>query len=110
MATFARRRDENERDIVKALRKAGASVTGLNETGVPDLLVGYEGRTYLLEVKQQHGAPGAGMRKTDSGLRETQEKWWAAWRGLAPAIVTTSLEALTAIGATRDRDGNVVLL
>lgn len=42
MPNFARMRDKNEAGIVKALEAAGASVTKLNGTGVPDLLVGYQ--------------------------------------------------------------------
>lgn len=106
MSKYPRRRDDNERAIVVALRKVGASVQAIDATGVPDLLVGYKGATYLLEVKQLVGRPGVGMRKTTSGLRESQDAWFAAWRGRAPAIVTTAHEALIAIGAI-NRDGNV---
>ena len=97
---YPRRRDDNEAVIVKALRQAGASVQPLDVTGVPDLLVGYNGVTYLVEVKQEHGRAGVGMAKSASGLRETQEAWWAKWCGAQPAIATTAAEALAAIGAS----------
>lgn len=99
MPKYPRRRDDNERAIVDALRAAGATVQAIDATGVPDLLVGYNGVTYLVEVKQAHGQAGVGMRKTASGLRDSQEAWFAMWRGLTPAIATTPAEALAAIGA-----------
>jgi hypothetical protein len=96
-----KRRDACEAIIVTALRAVGASVQQLDGAGLPDLLVGYEGRTYLLEVKDTHGKQGRGMKKTATGLRETQERWWASWRGATPIVVTTADEALVAIGALR---------
>lgn len=99
MSKWARQRDANEAPIVEALRRAGASVTKIDSRGAPDLLVGFEGRTYLIEVKQDHGKPGKGMAKTASGLRETQEKWWSEWFGAPPQIATTIPEALAVIGA-----------
>jgi hypothetical protein len=98
---FARNRDSNERAIVDALVAAGASVTRLNETGVPDLLVGFRGETFLLEVKRE-GARG-GRRHygglDERGLARTQQLWWDRWSGRAPQIVTKPSEALAAIGA-----------
>lgn len=100
---FARNRDANERVIVEALLAAGASVQRLNETGTPDLLVGYHGANYLLEVKRpgvrvrvaKHGHDDADER----GLPPTQQKWWARWKGKEPVVVTTVAESLAAIGA-----------
>ena len=68
----AKRVDANQAAIVKALREHGASVELLHEAGrgVPDLLAGYRGRNYLLEVK------------TDAGkLNARQKKWHKEWRG-----------------------------
>lgn len=97
---YPRRRDECEREIVKALRAAGASVEQLDGRP-PDLLVGYRGQTFLLECKDEHGVQGRGMKRTKSGLRPSQDEWWAAWRGAAPIVVTTPHEALAAIGAVQ---------
>ena len=99
MSRYARRRDDAEPAIVAALRQVGASVQTLDETGAPDLLVGFRNATYLLEVKDTHGQCGKGRRRTESGLRESQEVWWATWKGPPPQIVTNALEALKAIGA-----------
>jgi hypothetical protein len=103
----AARRDDNEGPIVEALRAAGASVTviGMGD-GVPDLLVGMAGRTYLLEVKHAPGPRGGTHRSGnkskggDGVLTGDQVAWWAAWRGAPPVIVRTPAEALAAIGAT----------
>ena len=49
----AARIDRNQPEIVDALRKRGASVALLHTAhdGIPDLLVGYKGKNFLLEVK-----------------------------------------------------------
>ena len=82
-----RRRDDNERDIVKALTLCGASVTLLSIPGGPDLLVGFRRRTYLVEVKASKGK-----------LTVLQESWHDAWRGGDVAIVRSPDEALRLIG------------
>jgi hypothetical protein len=104
----AARRDANEPDIVKALVAAGASITYLGAPkGVPDLLVGYEGRSYLLEVKlplgPKGGKRGGGSTRPceggDGTLTQDQLDWWAEWRGAPPVVVRTPDAALVAIGA-----------
>ena len=85
----AARIDANQRAIVKALRKAGASVQPLHTVGdgVPDLLVGIAGRTYLIEVKGPTGT-----------LTPDQVRWHGEWRGAAPLIVRDEVQALWAVG------------
>jgi hypothetical protein len=87
---YARRRDENEPEIVSALEAAGALVLRLNIDGAPDLLVGFRDRLYLLEIK--HPA----RTKAHRAHQERQ----AAFRALWPACrrVETPGEALRAIG------------
>lgn len=104
MPRYPRRRDAAERGIIAALREAGASVEQLDGKGLPDLLVGFEGRTFLMEVKDPvMGATNnrearTGRKPTnDLGLRDTQASWWTWWRGAPPVIVTTPLEALAVI-------------
>lgn len=78
----ARKRDANEAEIVKALRKVGASVIRISEKGAPDLVVFYRGIVSLLEVKSRLGAatmaqdatkaqgwPVVTVRSVDDGLR-----------------------------------------
>jgi len=84
--------DDNQAEIVAALRKIGATVQPLHAVGqgCPDLLVGWRGMTSLLEVKD--GAKPPSARK----LTEDQEKWHANWRGQV-AVVETVEQAIEAI-------------
>jgi Holliday junction resolvase len=89
--------DANHREIVKALRSVGASVLSLAALGAgcPDILVGFGGATYLLEVKSPHRSAGRNLRERIS-LRD-QAEWRARWRG-GPALVVSSVaEALAAV-------------
>jgi Holliday junction resolvase len=65
--------DRNQKEIVKALREAGFSVQDLRGVGkgFPDLLVGYFGSNYLIEVKD-------GLK---SKLNEDQVEWHENWKG-----------------------------
>jgi Holliday junction resolvase len=82
----AARRDTNETAIVTALEGVGCSVYRLSQAGIPDLLVGRQGVTYLLEVKERKGS-----------LTEDQETFFESWNGCA-AVVRTVEEALEVIG------------
>ena len=107
MSRFARARDANEPEIVDALRAAGASVSRLDGPGLPDLLVGYQGETFLVEVKMpligdlapHRYQPGAGG---SADLTDPQVAWWGAWRGRGAVIVRSAAEALAVLelGAT----------
>jgi hypothetical protein len=81
------RRDSNESAIIEALRSVGASVQQLSAKGCPDLLVGFRGENYLLEVKTVKGK-----------LTEDEDLWFFDWHGQAQ-IVRTVEDALEAIGA-----------
>jgi hypothetical protein len=98
--TWSRMRDQNEPEIVRVLEAAGATVSKLNGTGVPDLLVGFGGVTYLLEVKRPDSAGGRAKPNMggDGTLTEAQIKWVAKWRGAPASVVRTPDEALAAIG------------
>ena len=80
--------DHNQNEIVQALRQIGATVVLLHKvgSGVPDLLVGFRGVTYLLEVKQLKGKPNL-----------LQERWYREWNGRAPVIVKTIDDAINAV-------------
>lgn len=99
---YAARRDENEQAVVDALEAAGASVTRLGQP--MDLLVGYQGRNTLLEVKKPLGPRGgkSSANKQASGgdavYTKKQLDWRKAWRGELPITVRTPAEALAAIG------------
>jgi len=70
----ARNVDKNQVAIVAALRAAGATVQHLHEVGAgcPDLLIGFRGSNYLIEVK--NAAAGG-------SLNAEQVKWHRDWRG-----------------------------
>ena len=79
-------RDENERDIVDALRKRDASVVRISGPGVPDLLVGYQGRTLLLEVKAEKGK-----------LTIAQRAFFDTWLGGPVRVVRCIDDAMRAL-------------
>ncbi len=91
----AARRDQNEKDIVDALRRVGADVRRLSGAEVPDLLVGYRARTLLLGVKRPDGPKGG----TSKGrYRHSGDQCPDSWPGGPWVVVTTVAEALEVLG------------
>lgn len=86
--------DANQAAIVRTLRQAGASVQPIHMvgSGTPDLLVGYRGLNFVLEVKDGSKPPSARRLTPD------EREWHDAWRGQV-WIVETEDEALRAVGA-----------
>lgn len=82
----AAKRDDNEKEIVVALRKAGAYVSFIDEPC--DLIVGYQGKTILLEVKDGNKPPSA--RK----LTHNEQKFHDEWTGGELYVVTCVDDAL----------------
>jgi len=78
--------DDNQSDIVAVLRKLGASVQPLHAVGqgCPDLLLGYKGKNYLVEVKD--GAKPPSARK----LTKDQVIWHGKWHG--QVVILTSID------------------
>jgi Holliday junction resolvase len=74
--------DANQKEIVSALRAAGASVTSLANIGkgCPDLLIGWRGVNYLVEVKN---LDGRGDRLTPA-----ETEFIRSWRGQVVKILT----------------------
>ena len=89
----AARVDGNQAEIVKALRQIGASVATCHAVGqgFPDICVGYNGDTFLLEIKDPTKPKG------DQKLTPSQVEWHQSWRGHV-AVVKTVQQALEAIG------------
>ena len=89
--------DANQEQVVQALRAAGATVQSLAGVGVgvPDLLVGHQGKTILLEVKDGHKPPSARR------LTEDQLKWHGAWCGGPLAVVDGVDAALRVLGVLK---------
>jgi len=67
--------DDNQADIVKYLRSLGASVRSIAAVGkgVPDLIVGYRGVNYLVEVKD--GSKSPSQRKLTPKEQEFHDEW-----------------------------------
>lgn len=86
---MAKRTDHNQSEIVQALRAAGATVESLHEVGrgVPDLMVGFRGDTFLFEVKGPRGR-----------LNALQVAWHGQWAGQV-CVVRSAEEALRVVGA-----------
>lgn len=82
------RRDANEPEIVSALTAIGATVDRV-ERRPYDLVVGYRGHNYLLEVKTHRGK-----------LKSSQIALQAAWRGQY-AVVRSAQEAIAVVGDPR---------
>lgn len=89
--------DRNQAEIVAALRGAGCSVALLHTVGkgVPDLLVGRDKQTFLIEIKDGERPP------SERRLTPVQVEWWDAWRGQPPCVVKNVDEALVAVGVIR---------
>ena len=85
--------DANQSDLTRQLRLIGASVQPLHYVGrgCPDLLVGWRGRNWLLELKDPEKRPSA--RK----LTEDEDRWHHGWRGQV-AVVETLEDALAVLG------------
>lgn len=81
--------DKNQKEIVDALRKAGATVLSLADVGngCPDLLVSFRDELYLMEIKDESGK-----------LTSDEANFFDAWGGNA-YIVRTVETALKIIGA-----------
>lgn len=82
----AAKRDDNEKEIVVALRKAGAYVTYVDFP--VDLICGYQGRTIMFEVKDGNKPPSA--RK----LTPNEQKFHDEWTGGELYVVTCVDDAL----------------
>ena len=95
MAYRTAKRDGNHSEIVKKLRDAGATVLDLAAVGkgAPDLLVGFRGANYLIEIKDPL------QPKNKTNLRENQVEFHQGWKGKPPAVAMTAREALVIIGA-----------
>ena len=89
----AARVDANQAEIIKALRGAGASVfpTHAMGGGFPDLVVGYRGINYLLEIKD------GSLRPSKQRRTKGEERFDNDWRGTVH-LVNSSLFALEVIG------------
>jgi len=93
------RRDENHAELVRVLEQLGASVVDLADVGggVPDLLVGYLGRTVLVEIKNP------ATRYGRDGLSASQREFRAGWRGGRNIVAVSSIAECVDLVTRRDR-------
>lgn len=78
-----KRTDKNHSEIIKALRKIpNLSVFSTHEVGkgFPDIVIGYKGINYLIEIKDGNKPPSA-RKLTDSEVKFHQD-----WRGQTSVI------------------------
>ena len=95
--------DANQQDIMQALKRCGCSVQSLHTVGkgVPDLLVGIDGKQNLLvEVK---------ATPTDK-LNAMQTTWHKAWLGPPVYVVRTRSDVVDILRQVRRKmedDGSI---
>ena len=90
----AAKADANQPEIIAALRKAGASVQALHTVGqgCPDIVVGFRGVNWLLEIKD------GSLAHSRRVLTSSELSWHRAWEGQVRTVCTPA-DALAAIGA-----------
>lgn len=83
--------DTNQKEIVEALRRQGATVLHLHTVGrgCPDILVGYQGENFLLELKD--GSKSASKQK----LTPDEVSFFESWCG--QVTVVNSIESAIAL-------------
>ena len=90
MPSRAKKVDDNQAEIVKALRACGVSIqdTSAVGKGFPDLVISYQGRNHLVEIKNPEARGKQNPR---------QMKFMTEWNAKIH-IVTNVSEALAVIG------------
>jgi len=89
LARYGNRKDANQGEIVQALKRVAASVFVMDEPC--DLLVGFRGKNYLLEVKDPKKPPS--KRRLTIAQADFRQTWYGQY-----AIVHSAEEALKVIG------------
>lgn len=88
----AARVDDNQKQIVEALRRVGASVLITSQLkNAFDILVGYKGINYIMEIKDGNKPPS--QRKLTKGEQNFKDNW----KGGEYYIVNSINEALNII-------------
>ena len=87
------RTDSNQKEIVKALRGAGASVQHLHTLGkgCPDILVGFNGKNFLMEIKD------GTKPHTKRSLTQLEREWHQHWQGQV-TVLQSVVDALAILG------------
>jgi Holliday junction resolvase len=88
---YAKKVDLTQKEVVAALRKMDCSVFHLHTVGqgCPDLLVGIDGKTYLVEVKKDDKAK----------FTEAQIKFMTEWRGAPVVRINSAQDAIAFVNS-----------
>lgn len=84
---FAKRIDRNQNEIVQFFRNSGFSVaitSGLG-AGFPDVVLGFQGCNFLVEIKDGNKPPSA------QKLTDAESKFFDQWKG--QVCIINSIEA-----------------
>ena len=88
--------DDNQPEIVAALRKLGASVQILSAVGqgCPDILCGFRGKNILLEIKDGNKVVSA------QKLTPDQVDWHRRWQGQKAVVnsVDAAIQVIVNLG------------
>lgn len=82
---YAKKRDAAEPEVVSTLQQCGFSVERLDKP--VDLLIGFRGKTFLVEVKSS--AKGYGK-----SLNRNQQDFSDKWRGTPVVILRSAQDAM----------------
>jgi hypothetical protein len=86
--------DSNQNEIVKELRKIPGVTVEVNHD---DILVGYKGKTYWYELKDESAVSKKTGKILESSIKDSQKKLRAEWAGHYK-IVSSLEEILKDIG------------
>lgn len=83
--------DANQKEIVAEFKRLGCSVLHLHQvgSGCPDLCIGYNGKTFLIEVKD--GKKPLSQQKLTADEQEFKDNWKGSYH------VVRRLDAVRAI-------------
>lgn len=86
---MAKRVDANQKSIVDTFRAIGATVQIISMVGkgCPDIIVGYKGVNYLIEIKDGTKA------KSGQKLTEHEQKFFDHWQGQV-CLITSNDDAI----------------
>ena len=85
------RTDLTQKEIINVLRACGVSVgiIGSGSDGIPDLVLGHQGQTFLCECKTDKSKSGRQW-----AYKKSQLKFHAEWRGGKILTFTSAKEAI----------------
>jgi len=84
MPKYGAKADRNQAEIVEAFRRYGASVAHTHTLGrgFPDLVVGYQGQNWLVEIKDWMKPP------SQRALTPAEQEFRDNWRGTYHIVET----------------------